>query len=55
MEPGRRVVPEGEPIPVGVPYGSRARLILLYLQSEATKTGNREVELGKAYDPGYFA
>ena len=48
VEPGRRVVPEGEPIPVGVPYGSRARLILLYLQSEAIKTGNREVELGKS-------
>ena len=32
---------------VGVPYGSRARLIILYLQSEALKTQSREVELGK--------
>ena len=30
-----------------MPYGSRARLIILYLQSEALKTNSREVELGK--------
>ena len=35
-------------ISVGVPYGSRARLIMLYLQSEALKTINRSVELGKS-------
>lgn len=46
VEPGVRVMAAGKPIPVGVPYGSRARLILLYLQSEALRTGNREVELG---------
>jgi replication initiator protein len=34
--------------PVGVPYGSRARLIMLYLQSEALRTGSREVELGRS-------
>lgn len=33
---------------VGVPYGSRARLILLYLQSEAIKTNSREIELGRS-------
>ncbi len=33
---------------VGVPYGSRARLIMLYLQTEALRTGSREVELGKS-------
>jgi hypothetical protein len=38
----------GKPEPVGVPYGSRARLILLRLQSEALRTGSREVELGKS-------
>ena len=31
---------------VGVPFGSHARLILLYLQTEALRTGSREVELG---------
>ena len=50
VEPGRRPNPiEGlDPISVGVPYGSRARLIMLYLQSEALRTGCREVELGKS-------
>ena len=33
---------------VGVPYGSIARMILLYLQSEAVKTRSREVELGRS-------
>lgn len=30
----------------GVPHGSKARLILLYLQTEAVKTNSRVVELG---------
>jgi hypothetical protein len=33
---------------VGVPYGSIARLILLYLQTEAIRTGSPEVELGRS-------
>lgn len=33
---------------VGVPYGSRARLIMLYLQSEALRTQSRQVELGRS-------
>ena len=32
----------------GVPFGSRARLILIYLQSEALRTQTREVMLGKS-------
>jgi hypothetical protein len=31
---------------IGVPYGSVARLILLFLQTEALRTNSREVELG---------
>jgi Plasmid encoded RepA protein len=38
----------GKPAPIGVPYGSRARLIMLFLQSEALRTGSREVELGRS-------
>src|SRR3954464_287563 len=34
--------------PVGVPYGSYARFILLFLQSEAVKTSSREIELGRS-------
>ena len=33
---------------VGIPYGSRARLILLRLQSEALRTNSRDVELGRS-------
>jgi hypothetical protein len=33
---------------IGVPYGSIARLILLYLQTEAIRTGSPDVELGKS-------
>jgi hypothetical protein len=47
VQPGFRVLDKGEPVPVGVPYGSRARLILLFLQSEAVRTKSREIELGK--------
>ncbi len=47
VEPGRRASPDG-PVSVGVPYGSRARLILLYLQSQALKTDSREVSLGSS-------
>jgi len=32
--------------PIGVPYGSIARMILLYLQTRAVRTRSREVELG---------
>jgi hypothetical protein len=46
VEPGIRVMPGSEPIHVGVPFGAIARLILIYLQSEALRTGSRDVELG---------
>ena len=48
VEPGMRRGAGGEPVHVGVPFGSRARLILIYLQSEALRTGSREVVLGKS-------
>ena len=32
--------------PVGIPYGSIARMILLYLQTQAVRTRSREIELG---------
>ena len=32
----------------GVPHGAKARLILLYLQTEAVKTGSRQIELGRS-------
>lgn len=33
---------------IGVPFGSMARLILLYLQTEAVRTGSQDVELGRS-------
>jgi hypothetical protein len=48
VEPGRRQLPDGGLEWVGVPYGSRARLIMIYLQSEALKTSSREIQLGKS-------
>ena len=48
VQPGLRPAPDGTPVSVGVPYGSRARLILLFLQTEAVRTNSREVELGRS-------
>lgn len=48
VSPGHKANADGAAIAVGVPYGSRARLILLYLQSEALRTQSREVELGRS-------
>jgi hypothetical protein len=33
-------------VAVGIPFGSKARMILLYLQTQAIRTQSREVELG---------
>jgi Plasmid encoded RepA protein len=46
VEPGMRPTSSGKPEPIGVPYGSRARLIMIYLQSEAIRTQSREILLG---------
>ncbi len=46
VEPGRLPVGPKKMKLYGVPYGSRARLILLYLQTKALQTTSREVELG---------
>jgi hypothetical protein len=52
VEPGRRQIVASDGSQsfefVGVPFGSHARLILLYLQTEALRTGKREVELGNS-------
>ena len=48
VEPGMRPGASGKPVSVGVPYGSRARLILIFLQSEAIRSRSREVELGRS-------
>lgn len=49
IEPGH-MMKRGQTKPVlhGVPYGARARMILLFLQTQAVRTGSREVELGRS-------
>jgi len=47
VEPGR-MREGGRTRLYGVPFGARARMILLYLQTQAVRTGNREVELGRS-------
>ena len=48
VTPGQLPGRGGKTAYVGVPYGSRARMILLYLQTQAIRTGSREVELGRS-------
>ena len=48
VEPGRRNLTGQDTEFCGVPYGSRARLILLYLQSEALRTNSRDIALGRS-------
>jgi hypothetical protein len=47
VEPGR-LKHAGRTKLYGVPYGARARMILLYLQTQAIRTGSREVALGRS-------
>lgn len=49
VEPGRRRLPSGELQWVGVPFGAHARLILLYLQTQALRRDSREVPLGDSW------
>ena len=49
VEPGRRPTGESDTEFVGVPFGAYARLILLYLQTQALRTNSREVELGRSW------
>lgn len=48
IEPGRIKLGDGPARLLGVPHGARARLILIYLQTQAVLTNNREVSLGRS-------
>ena len=48
VEPGRRVRSGGGTEFVGVPYGATARLLLVYLQTQALRTSSRHIELGSS-------
>src|SRR6185437_6340195 len=48
IEPGRIKLGDGASKMMGVPHGARARLILIYLQTQAVLTQSREVSLGRS-------
>lgn len=48
VEPGRLKTAKGEVKLYGVPYGARARMILLYLQTQAVRTNSPQVALGRS-------
>lgn len=48
IEPGRIKIGAGPSKLLGVPHGARARLILIYLQTQAVLTNSREVSLGRS-------
>jgi hypothetical protein len=48
VEPGRLKVGEGPSVLFGVPYGARARIIMIYLQTQALRSGGRQVLLGRS-------
>ena len=49
VSPGtRRLAEDGEPEPIGVPFGSYARLVLLDWQSEAVRNNSRHIHIGKS-------
>jgi replication initiator protein len=48
VQPGLRTSNVGRAEKIGIPYGSRARLIMIYVQSEALRTRSREIGLGRS-------
>lgn len=48
IEPGRLKTGPGPAQFTGVPYGARARIIMIYLQTQAVCTESREVQLGRS-------
>ena len=48
VTPGRLPGSDGKTVPVGRPYGAYSRLIILYLSTQAIKTGSRRIELGRS-------
>lgn len=51
VEPGRLPNADGGYTLYGVPYGAQARLIMIYLQTQALRTGARTVSIGSSmYD-----
>jgi hypothetical protein len=48
MQPGYTIDRNNNASCIGLPYGTKPRLILSFISSEATKTGSREITLGRS-------
>ena len=48
IQPGYKIGKNGTPANIGLPYGSKPRLIMAFISSEAVKTRNREIILGRS-------
>lgn len=48
IQPGYKITPEGKPESLGIPYGVIPRLLLCWLTTEAVRTREREVILGRS-------
>jgi hypothetical protein len=47
IEPGYLLI-RGKPVRYGVPYGSRGRILLIHLMTQAVRNNSREVTLGRS-------
>lgn len=45
LEPGELIDAEGKPVRYGIPFGPRARLIMLFLESEAIRNNSRVINM----------
>lgn len=48
IQPGYTISPEGKPESLGIPYGVIPRLLLCWLTTEAVRTQEREIVLGRS-------
>lgn len=48
IQPGEDTGPDGKPVPLGFPFGSMPRLLLTWMSTEAVRTGERVLPLGKS-------
>ncbi len=46
LQPGTQPGPEGVPVSVGLPYGTIPRILMMWVTTEAVRTGNRDLSLG---------
>lgn len=48
MQPGYTIDKNNNPLNIGLPYGTKPRLVMSFISSEAVKTRNRQIILGRS-------